>query len=218
MSHSPFLSPAEDFASLLQEVLHNRKPLDDLLRHGVFLDRGLQICRWHVRGTSLDAWELFNTAYIKTAVSKDKLHPKNTRDEEAFFSWFYVLALNLLRDLWRKDSRELQRLLFIDCPNEESADLDLGFDLVDLSIDLDGELLLQEFMEFASTLPAKRQRAIILRLENYPDKGCAYEKIAAQMNSEGIECSHVTVQTWVRDSWKAFLADRRVSIKKAVAS
>jgi DNA-directed RNA polymerase specialized sigma24 family protein len=190
--------------------------MGELLRHGEFLKRGHKICCWHVRRTNHDPWELFSNAYLRALEMKDRLRADNTPNASAFFGWFSQLSLNVFLDQRRKDGRELKRLLSISLPDEGNDDL--GVELPDLGIDLDGERLLEEFTEFTSTLPAKRRRAIILRLENYPDKGCSYEEIAERLNGEGIKCTHVTVRSWVRASLKAFFDGSRVSHSKRAVS
>jgi DNA-directed RNA polymerase specialized sigma24 family protein len=211
---TPSSLPAESFETLLQKALRDRKLMSDLLRHSVFLDRGYRICRWHVRGTNQDAWEVFNNAYLKMMASIDRLQADNTPNEEAFFGWFFQLTLNMLRDQWRKNAREMKRIQSIsfsyeESPNEDSCDTGSGIDIIDSCVDLDGDCFLEEFLEFTNTLPAHHRRAIMLRLENFPDKGVPYEKIAMTLSSEGIIFSHVTIRSWVRASWKAFLDGRR---------
>lgn len=218
MSKTSSFFRSEDFESLLQKVLADRDLMDELLRHSEFLERGPIICRWHVRGTNQDPWNLFNDAYLKALEKKDKLRVENTPNANAFFGWFSQVALNVLRDQWRVDGRESKRLLSISFSDEDASDAVPGIDPVDPGIDLDGERLLEEFMEFTSTLPAKCRRALILRLENYPDKGCSYEEIAERLNGEGIKCTHVTVRSWVRASMKAFFDDSRVSPSKKAVS
>ncbi len=163
----------ENFESLLQRVLRDSNLMNELLRHSVFLDRGYRICRWHVRGTNQDAREAFSDAYLKVLDSKDKLRADNTPNQKAFFRWFSQVTLNMLRDQWRKNGREMKRFQSLsfsyeESSNEDSFDTDPGFDLADPCVDLDGDHFLEEFLEFTNTLPAHHRRAIILRLENYP--------------------------------------------------
>lgn len=218
MRDASFPFPAEDFDGLLQQVLNNLYPMDDLLRHRVFLERGYRICCWHVRNTDQDPWELFSMSFLKALASKDKLRPDNTPDGEAFFSWFFQISLNMQRDLWRKNSRELNRLSPISPTDGETEEESSGTELPDLSIDLDGERLLEEFLEFTKTLPDKYRRAVMLRLENYPDKGYPYEEIAEKLKSEGIKCTHVTIRSWVRASVRAFFNGSKVSSRKKAVS
>lgn len=218
MSNASFPLPDGGFESLLQKVLDNRDLMDELLRHSEFLKRGHRICRWYVRGTKQDSWELFSNAYLRALAKKDKLRADNTPNASAFFGWFSQLTFNMLCDQRRKDNRELKRLLSISPSDEDASDADPGVDPADPGIDLDGERLIEEFMEFTSTLPAKRRRAVILRLENYPDKGYSYEEIAERLNGEGIKCTHVTVRSWVRASMKAFFDGSRVSHSKKAVS
>jgi len=197
--------------------------MNDLFRHSEFLDRGYRICRWHVRGTNQDPWEVFSDAYLKALASKDKLRADNTPNEEAFFGWFSLLTLNMLRDQWRKNGREMKRLQSISSSSEESSsegsfDTDSDIDLANPCVDLDGDCFLKEFLEFTNTLSTCHRRAIMLRLENYPDKGVPYEEIAKTLNSEGITCSGVTVRSWIRTSWRAFFNDKRVSSNKKAVS
>lgn len=210
ISKTPSPLPAESFEILLQKTLRDRNLMSDLLRHSVFLDRGYRICRWHVRGTNQDAREVFNDSYLKVMASKEKLRADNTPDQRAFFRWYFLLTLNMLRDQWRKNRKEMKRVQSISysyeaSSNEESSDTDSGIDIADSCVDLDGDCFLEEFQEFTNTLPTHHRRAIMLRLENYPDKGVPYEKIAKTLHSEGIIFSHVTIRSWVRASWKAFL-------------
>lgn len=218
MGNSPSTFPAEDFDCLFEKVLRDPSLINVLYRHDVFLNRGYRICRWHLRGTGQDPWELFSTVFIKVVASKGKLRLDNTPNAKAFFGLFSQITLNVLRDQWRKDKRQRNRLMSLSLPDEETSDGDPGFDLADPGVDLNGERLLEEFMEFTSTLPRKRRRAIMLRLDNYPDKGCSFEKIAKTLNSEGVECTHVTVRAWVRADLKAFFDGSRVSSGKKAAS
>lgn len=218
MNNSSSYLPERDFEALLQEALENRDLMDELLRHSVFLNRGYRICRWHVRGTNENAQELFSRTFIKVHTAKDKLRADNTPDQRAFFAWVYQIALNIFRDQRRKDKRELNRLQSLSLPDEEFSDETREFDLADPRVDLEGDVLIEQFLEFTNTLPAKHRRAIILRLKNYPDKGCSFEDIARQLTGEGIACTHVTVRSWVRKSLKAFFDSSRVSSgKKAVS-
>lgn len=209
MSDTTSIPTEEDFDSLLQEVLTDRRPISDLLGHSEFLSQAKRICCRHVRGTNHNAMALLNDAYLKTLASKDKLHPDKTPNKKAFFGWFSVLALNLLNDRLRKETRERNRLPSGPPPDGESSDEDPENEIEDPRVDLEGDRLLDEFMEFTRTLPAKRRRALILRLENYPDKGRSFDEIAAELG-----CSNVTVRTWIRDSMKAFFDDSRVSTRK----
>lgn len=223
ISHTSSPLRAESFNELLQKTLRDRNLMNDLLRHSEFLDRGFRICRWYVRGSSQDPWEVFSNAYLKALASKDKLRVDNTPNAETFFAWFSLLTLNMLRDQWRKNGREMKRLESISYSNEESSSedscgTDFDINLANPSVDLDGDCFIKEFLEFTKTLPAHHRRAIMLRLENYPDKGVPYEEIAKTLNSEGITCTGVTVRSWIRSSWRAFLNDRKaLSNKKAVA-
>jgi len=213
-----FPFPEEDFEVLLQKVLDDRNLMTELLRHSEFLERGYMIVCWHVRDTKEDAREVFANAFLKTMIAKDKLRSDNTPNAEAFFGWFSQVTLNMLRDKWRKDNRELKRLRPLSNSEEESSDEDNDNDIPDPRIDLYGEYLLEEFWEFTNTLPAKYRQAVILRLKNYPDKGYSYEEIAKQLNSMGVKCTPPSVRSWVRTSLKAFFDGSRVSSdKKAVA-
>jgi len=200
----------EDFETLLQKVLLDRDLMFELLGHSVFLNRGYLICCWFVRATNEDARELFADAYLKALLSRDRLRADNTPNGEAFFGWFTQLTFNLRIDQWRKRDRERNRLLSLTITDEESFSY-ADREIADLAVDLDGDLLLKEFMEFTKTLPVKYRHAIVLRLKNYPNKGCPYKKIAEQLNSMGIACTAPSVRSWVKASLKAFLNGGRVA-------
>lgn len=214
-SSSPL--PEEDFESLLQKVLLNHDLMFELLGHSVFLNRGYLICCWFLRGTNEDPRELFAEAYLRALFSRDKLRAENTPNAEAFFGWFAQLTLNLRIDQWRKRDRERNRLVSLTIFDEESSS-HADREIAGLSADLDEDLLLKEFREFTKTLPVKYRHAIVLRLKNYPDKGCPYKTIAEQLNRMGIDCTVPSVRSWVRASLKAFLDGGRVAHKKKAIS
>lgn len=181
------------FYWLLLEVLAGRRPITDLVAHAVFLNRGEMICRF-ITGEESYKWDdLFQDVCVKVLTFGHKLCPGNIPDEDAFFKWLFVVALNRRRDIFRRNIKLRKREVPLsDILLEELLIIDPG-------MGPEGECLFNEFAEFIKTLPENRRRAMTLRQEGY-----SYEKIAEILNCDGIKCTNVTVRKWCRDSLEAF--------------
>lgn len=189
--------------NLLLAILANSKPIGELLGNREFQNRGKRRCADIMRqygelmrryyGASYDEEDLFYEACGKIWRAEHPLRPECTRDENAFFHWFFVLAQNIVRSKLRKYGafqKEEVPLVFV------STD---DFPIMDDRVQLDWECFYNQFMEFTTTLSAKRQRAMQLWHE-----GNSTREIKRILNSEGIKCSNVAVQNWTRDAIEAF--------------
>jgi RNA polymerase sigma factor (sigma-70 family) len=187
------------FYWLLLEVLAGRRPIADLVAHEVFLSRGEMICRF-ITGEQVCKWdELFQDVCVKVLTFGHKLCPGNIPDEDAFFKWLFVVALNRRRDIYRRNVTLRRREVSLcDISIEELL-------IIDPAIGPEGDCFFNEFEAFIQTLPENRRRAMALRQEGY-----SYEKIAEILNRGDIRCTNVTVRKWCRDGLAAFFDDGRV--------
>ena len=187
----------ENFNTLLRRVLNGLAPAADLVSDQTFLDRSQRICNWLSRGTSYSPDDLFQDVCVKLLKSGARLCPDNIPGESAFFSWLFVLTLNLRRDYYRRNGRDRQREVSLDEFLSEAlsiADPDAGPEV---------ECLRGEFDAFIETLPERARRAIVLRRQ-----GLTYDKIAEVLSRDDKSVTSVTVRKWVLDALTAFSEGR----------
>jgi DNA-directed RNA polymerase specialized sigma24 family protein len=188
-----------NFYTLLCEVLTGRKPIDAVLEHEEFQHRAKQCCHAIARKWE-EGEDLFQDACIRVWKYGSALKPENIKNKDAFFAWFYVLALHTYMGNWRK-----QRIQFDSKPVQEMP-------VADPRVNIEAQCLLSEFLEFCQkTLPDNRHRAVKYWLEGY-----SFRDIAGNLNETGTPGSHVAVRTWVRDTVKGFLKRASTPGKKAI--
>jgi RNA polymerase sigma factor (sigma-70 family) len=187
-----------NFYTLLCEVLTGRKPIDELFEHEKFQHRAKQCCnsiahKWE------EADDLYQMACIRVWKYGHALKLENMQNEDAFFAWFYVLALHTYWDNWRKQRIQFDARQVQDMP------------VADLRVNIEDQCLRDEFVEFSKkTLSDYRRRAVEYWLDDL-----SLRDIARNLNREGIPCSHVTVGTWIKEAVNGFLGRKRTPVKKA---
>lgn len=202
--HDPSLC---SFCRLLESYFDGDNSIGDLLEHSEFQTVAKRICQ-SVAWMSCDAgygWEeLFQDSCVHVLEHERNLRRANIPNEWAFFGWYRTLVRNLLFSYNRRIRRlRADGLSFSDASVEV-------LQVEDSRVDLDWDCFLNDFIEFTQTLPDGCRRAMMLRFAGY-----TFRQSAMIMNAAGIECSHVTVRTWVRDGLKAFAESRVSSTKKA---
>lgn len=196
--------------TLLSEILAGRSPIEDLLGHRGFQSQGKRKCakvmckfRWLMRmyfGASYDEEDLFCEACMrmvnfwhKREADNDAPSEKDFPNEDEFWGWFFVLALNIVRSKLRKFKElreEGQTLIYVPVD---------GLSIADHHVQPEWESFLRQFLEFTETLPLNRRRATQLWYEGYSTR-----EIKLILHGEGIETSNVSVLKWVKSALKSF--------------
>jgi RNA polymerase sigma factor (sigma-70 family) len=187
----------DNFYTLLRRVLTGRAPVAGLVADPIFLNRGRRICNFLASGMSCGPEDLFQDVCVKLLKSGARLCPENIGSETAFFSWLFVLTLNLRRDDYRRNGRDRQREVSLDETLSEAlsiADPDVGPEV---------ECLRGEFDAFVETLPERPRRAFALRRQ-----GLTYDEIAEALSRDDKSVTSVTVRKWVLDALAAFSEGR----------
>ena len=198
------------FWTNLREVLAGRSPIEDILGHRGFQSQGRQRCvrimckyRLIMRmyfGVSYDEEDLYCEACVRMVNfwhkrEADDRAPseKDFPNENEFWGWYFVLALNIIRSKLRK-FKELREegLTLIHVPVDDLP-------IVDCRVEPEWESFLKQFLEFTETLPLNRRRATQLWYEGYSTR-----EVKTILNGEKIKCSNVSVLKWVKASIKAF--------------
>lgn len=185
------------FRAVLQQVLDGTQPVDALLEHPEFQRRGHELCRRFARNRER-AGTLYQEVSIKVWKKvRDRFRPDDTREDGNFFGWLHEIARTTSISMGRDETRQVVRMPAADRPVEE-------FNLAARADDLDGPLLLGEFLESIKSRPDHHQLAIRLWTKTY-----CFREIARILKKRGVKCSHVSVRTWVRDAISDFLKERR---------
>jgi RNA polymerase sigma factor (sigma-70 family) len=176
------------FPDILREVLEGKESMNALLEHPEFRRRGGKVCA-ALQQDQWDTEELFQDTCVKLLKYPSfKFTRNNIPDENAFFSWFYVIAQNIVRDKIRREKKSPRASI----PLEQIS-------VPDLKVNLEDKSLISEFMGFSRTLPDPHRLAILCWLE-----GSSVREINKILNNEGVKCSHVTIQKWIKDAFINF--------------
>ena len=189
-------------------TLSDGRPIEELLGHREFQSRGRRICAVIMRryegimrayyGRSYDVDDLFGDACLNVVKFMSTLRPNNVEDERAFFSWFFVLALNIVRSKVRKFEKAREEgATLIHVPVDE-------LQLADKRVQPEQESLRNQFLEFTATLQPHRRQAAVLWYE-----GNSAREIKAILNDRGIKCSHVSIQNWINECLADFGSSMR---------
>jgi RNA polymerase sigma factor (sigma-70 family) len=201
-----FVMEDSDFQRLLHEVLDldGSKSVDALLEHPVFKRRGKIICQTLTRNQA-DAEDLFEEVCIRVWQNMlDKFTLHETYEYGGFFAWVRTIAQHKFLDDLDKVKAQFD--------DKRAEDLSIK----DSRVDIEGELLRREREEEVKRTIESLPREQRLAAKLYILKGRSSRRTAQVLNRLGIECSHVTIITWVRDGLKPLFPERESSVVKTV--
>jgi DNA-directed RNA polymerase specialized sigma24 family protein len=201
---------------VLNRYLTGERPIDDLVKDSDFRTEARKMCNG-IAGDAERGKDLFQS-FCQQLLRRDsegplkssKPRPKalragDLRTPEEFRGYLYKSAKNLARSKWRKRRRRREiaptRHLTPDDFHRLSA----------REIGPEARCMLGEALSIINDLPRERRLACLYWLEfDYSAR-----QIAQLLNIEGIPCTHVTVQTWIKDVLSKLRGRRVTSIKKA---
>jgi RNA polymerase sigma factor (sigma-70 family) len=182
-----------DFVRLLQNVLANQVPMDELFEDEIFRNRLRLITRAQAR-TEQDAEDLANEVCLKVLRILGMFKPNYEQPYGRFFSWLRKVTHHTFLD-----SVQGRKLKLDDQPVED-------LNIADTHSDIESSVLYKEVMaEFEksiSALPEKQQLAIVFYL-----RGFTLREIPDKMRQAGFPSSNVSVRRWIKDGISAFFPE-----------
>jgi RNA polymerase sigma factor (sigma-70 family) len=180
---------------LLREIALGKQSVEDLLVHSKVMVGLQRICRRvyasSFNSTHYSSEDLYQDVCHRLISSAEDLKPDNVSNESQLFGWLHIVTRNMVLDRIRRSKVRLRaRMKSRPILDQSSSDSNLK---------LEDFHLLIEFNEFGRTLSEDRQKAIELWLAGY-----TYREISKELNTAGIQCSHVTVHNWITRALKDF--------------
>lgn len=213
-------SPAmEDEYQGLNEVLYRyltgERMVDDVLADP-YCQREIQkTCRCITRDAD-EGRELAQSLYehilrrdregpeIRTRRRARSLRTADIHTLDEFLAYLYVSALNLARSGWRKRGRRNKLREVVPDPVDNFRSVKSN------CADPEAKCLHNERLEQIGDLSALQRLALMYWAMDYTARD-----IAGILSRTGDPCSHVTVQTWIKDALTKLRGESVISIRKA---
>lgn len=106
-NHTTSLDESKKFIELLQDVVEEVKPIDNLLESQVYQERAMRICSYYyarfgqIERLGLDVDDIFQELSLRVLRHMKRFRLEH--DQEAFFGWLSSIVRNLLVDVTRKN-------------------------------------------------------------------------------------------------------------------
>lgn len=164
------------------------QPIDALFREPHFVKRLRGFCyRFSFRcfHGSYGPDDLYQDVLVKIWKHRDKLAaPGNILSERDFRSWLFVVARNQYYSRVRQNSKTSKRC------DKQIEDVELTEEP-----DNSEKYFLEHFLDFIQGYSESRQLSIRFWLEDY-----SYREIANMLRGRNVQCSYVTVRSWVMNA------------------
>lgn len=173
-----------DFVRLLQSVLANDVPVEELLEHEIFRNRLRLITLAHAR-TTQDAEELANDVRLKVWQNLRDFKPDYGQPYGSFFAWLRVVTRNAFLNTLGRREVEYDPL----------EDLDIADTQRDIESSVLYREVLAEFEKSINALPQRQRLAVAYYLQGY-----TFRETSERMLQAGFRSSHVRfIRKWIKD-------------------
>jgi len=134
---------------------------------------------------SYESEDLYQDVVMKVWAHKDQLaEPGNILSERDLWAWLFVVTRNQYYNRVRRNSRIRKR-----------SDVLIEDVEVATETEYSEKYYLDHFLDFIEGYSESKQLSIRFWLEDY-----SYREIASMLHGRNVQCSHVTVRTWIMNA------------------